>query len=211
MIRGKKVPENVFSKTAAPMLPFGNIVAGSNWGEPLKKTMIIILLLVFGLALPAYGYWHSTLHGSAMLSLDFPSQDSRYLSRARIMFYDANKKLLATGQRDEKTNLVWPVHPKVGTCHIPTGNGLLSALKKKKWDKCHSQLTKWITGWASRVRQAQVIHANCYSRKFPVTISRSNSPLEWFIWWIPMPHGYEPPYSSYHANITLRPANCISQ
>ena len=176
----------------------------------MKKIVIVILLLVFGLALPAYGYWHSTLHSSAMFTLDFPGQNSNFLSRARVMFYDANNKLLATGQRDGKLNKIWPEHPQSGTCQTAQNTGLLSALDKKKWDKCYEQLTMWIPDWVSQVRKVQVIHANCYSRKIPIHINRSNSPIEWFIWWIPMPHGYGLPYSNYHAHMTLSPQNCIN-
>ncbi len=173
------------------------------------KILLSVIVLVLVVVLPAIGSWHARSSGKASVHLTFLGANKAFLSSARVLFYDAGKKLLATGQRDQATDTVFIEHPEVGTCKINPDSGLLSKEAKQQWDKCYDHHTLWLPQWMMKVRYAQIIHTNCYSRKKSVQIKRELSPLERFIWWIPMPHGYGLPSSTYSAAIKLKSEDCI--
>jgi hypothetical protein len=163
--------------------------------------MVLIPIIVL-----AYGYWHSITHGSALIDLTFEGEDQKLLSKAEVLFMDADGNVLATGVRDEKHNYIHLIHPAVGDCHEAV-KGVSSKASRKLWQECFKEQSVWIPEWIKRVRQAQVKHESCLSKKVPVVISHYNS--EWLLWWVPLPHVGGIPYSYFRSSIVLEKNDCI--
>jgi hypothetical protein len=177
----------------------------------LKQALITFLILFFvipGMVL-GYGYWHSVTHGSAYIDLSFETSDKikkDILSKAEVFFIDSDGKILAKGIRDEEHNYVHLIHPEAGDCH-EVAKGPSSKESRRLWQECFKKQSVWIPTWIKNVRQVQINHKSCSSKKIPVVISEHNT--EWLLWWVPLPHVGGKPYSYFRLSIVVEENDCL--
>lgn len=168
------------------------------------KQLLISVIIISGIIL-GYGYWHSITHATTHIDLKF-DMEKRQLSKAEVFFMDLNANVLARGVRDEKYNHVYLIHPEVGNCN-QLSKGPSNNETRKLWLECFEIRSIWIPTWIKKVRQVQVKHENCLSKKIPIIISEYNS--EWLLWWVPLPHVGGIPYSYFRARIVIDERDCI--
>jgi len=177
----------------------------------LKKTLKIIAI-ISGAALTvlAYGYWHSITHGSGYIDLVFETSDTAkkgLLSKARVLFLDANGTILAEGVRDKEYDFIHLIHPIVGDCHEIEKRAAFSGGSKQAWRECFQKQSIWIPTWINNVHQVQIKHSDCSSKPLPIAISAHNN--EWFLWWVPHPHIGGKPYTYFRSSIVITEKDCI--
>ncbi|MBQ0719318.1 MAG: hypothetical protein KBT88_13185 [Gammaproteobacteria bacterium] len=160
----------------------------------------------------AYGYWHSISHGSAYIDLTFETPDTikkDLLSKARVLFLDAEGNILAAGERDKEYNFVHLIHPSAGDCHAVENRAASSGKAKKQWRDCFAKQSLWIPTWINNVRQVLIKHPYCTSKPLPIIISAHNN--GWLLWWVPHPHIGGKPYSYFRSSILIKDNDCIGK
>ena len=177
----------------------------------MKKTLkTIVIISGAAFTVLAYGYWHSLTHGSAYIDLVFETPDTEkkdLLSKAEVLFLDADGNILAKGLRDEEYNFIHLIHPIVGDCHEIEKGAAYSSESKKSWHECFEKQSTWIPTWINDVSQVQIKHSNCSSKPLPIAISAHNS--EWFLWWVPHPHIGGKPYTYFRSSIVVTEKDCV--
>lgn len=169
------------------------------------KQVFIFIIVISSLVL-AFGYWHSITHASANINLKSTFKTGT-LSKAEVLFMDSNENILARGVTDEKHHHVYLIHPEVGSCH-DFSKSPSTKKSRQLWQHCFKEQSVWIPTWIKNVRQVQVKHKNCLSKKLPITISEYNT--EWLLWWVPLPHVGGLPYTYYRGRIVLEQNDCYS-
>lgn len=169
---------------------------------------ILLLIVAISTAVIAYGYWHSITHASVNIDLSLKNADHQFLSKAEVLFMDADGKVLARGVRDEAYDFVHLIHPEAGDCH-EVAKAASAKDSGKLWQQCFGKQSVWIPTWIKEARQVQVVHKNCLSANIPFVLSKYNS--EWLLWWVPLPHVGGKPYSNFRSSIMLEEKDCIER
>lgn len=173
------------------------------------KRILILVIPIAGVLL-AYGYWHSITHASAYIGLVFKASTKnkqKSLQNAEVIFFNSNGDVLAKGVNDKTYNFIHLIHPKVGDCHKVVKVTTSSRESRELWQKCSKQLSIWIPRWIRDVRQVEVKHKDCSSKKIPIVISERNS--TWPLWWVPLPHVGGKPYSYFTSSIIIEEKDCV--
>ena len=170
----------------------------------MKKRFILIVL--FPALVLGYGYWHSKTHGSVNITLKYGSEDQA-LSKAEVVFMDSKGSLLAEGRVDDRYDFVNLIHPKIGDCQ-KFAKGPSTKEKRELWQECFEAQSTWIPKWIKKVRQLQVKHETCVTKKIPIKITEYDS--DWLLWWVPHPHIGGFPYAYFRARVVIDKKDCIA-
>ena len=170
-----------------------------------------ILLVLVGVAalVLGYGYYHAATHGALYISVLEGSVRpySGNVRDAEIRLFDKDDRLLADARSDHRYGVVRVVHPEVGDCAAAEENALLSAQARNDWHECFERVSRWVIGWADRVRKANVKFGSCDIKAVPVTIRKSQ---DWWLWWVPLSHVGGKPYTYFTFSIDVVGATCTA-
>jgi hypothetical protein len=117
-----------------------------------------------------------------------------------LVLRDSANSQLAVARSVEPIGYILAVHPDaaIGNCEQ----------RKDDYAACYEQYSKWLAGWASLVRSADVTVGSCQLHAVPVTVSRSNS--EWPVWWVPLRHIGGLPRQYFELAIGVDSRSCVA-
>ena len=164
----------------------------------LMKRRLALAMGVLIVAVPAWGYWQALSRAVLHVSLNdvaLKSERQAYGSvlAADVTFNDATGRVLANGSAVKPWGIVSMVHPEVGDCRREERAG------GSAWHRCFDAQSRWLITWVPLVRTARVRLASCTIDRVPVAIEKSRD--AWWLWWVPLPHIDNSPYT--HFNVTM--------
>jgi hypothetical protein len=145
-----------------------------------------LVVAVGGAIALGWGYWYSLTHAYLHIHVDDYGLKTNNLiygapHDVTLTFRDRSGNALAAAKSIEPAGYILAVHPSadIGTCEHRTAQG--------DYASCYKQYSAWSSRWAPDVHSADVSVGTCQLRGVPVVASVSNG--DWFLWWIPLPHG----------------------
>ena len=154
---------------------------------------VLLVAIVAGVLVPAWGYWYSLKHASLRLrvddySLKSPTQAYGVPHHVTLTLRDRSNTQLAIARSVEPLGYILAVHPNpdVGNCEHRGVGAATSRESQGDYAGCYKQYSAWSATWASRVHTVDVTVDSCEILGMPATVHTSND--DWFLWWVPLRH-----------------------
>lgn len=171
----------------------------------LRALAAIMLSIV---ALLGWGYWRSSTHASLNLRIEdegLRTERQRYGSPhpATIELLDDDGAILATVKSIEPLGYFQAFHPNpdIQSCGQYDGYD-----RREHYARCFAVHSRWVAGWAPRVRRARVTVGECRLEDVPVAVSSSNA--DWWLWWVPLPHVGGTPLGYFEMSVAIDSKSC---
>ncbi len=164
-------------------------------------------LIFFSLVL-GYGYWHARTHGYFYFSIYDARADNPFvlLKNTEIILRDKQNEILAVGQSEARSGVVYLSHPETGSCYQAEQNAAQSSEGRAAWQRCFKTHSIWLLEWIRRVQAVDIQINDCNIERIPVVVKENIE--DWWTWWIPNPHGGGKPYTYFNLMIRIDPSSC---
>jgi hypothetical protein len=173
----------------------------------MMKTIIAVIGLAISIVL-AYGFWYVSTHGWLNMQIrDISEQNYQTVKDAEITFRDSDGNVFAEGKSDHIYGVVYLKHPEAGYCVEQESQTPYSQKDRERWRTCYEKQSKWIIGWAGKVKYVDLKFDACSLKQVPVSVVASKG--DWWLWWVPLPHQGGKPVTSFYINIRVDRPNCI--
>ena len=171
----------------------------------LMARRVTLAMILLPIAVAGWGYWralsHAVLHVSLYdVALKTDRQAYGSVLAAEVTFNDARGQAIARGRADGPWGVVSMVHPDVGDCQQEQRAGGAA------WQQCFEAQSQWFHGWVPLVRTARIRLDGCTIDRVPVVIDESRD--AWWLWWVPLPHIGNSPYTYFNLTMWVDSARC---
>jgi hypothetical protein len=156
-----------------------------------------------------YGWWQAHTHADVWLQVkDHAGRSQRELWTnavdARVVMRDAAGGVLAEATLEPPHGLPRWTGPTGAAvdCRAAEAQG------GPAWQDCWKRQARWMAQWAPRAHSARVTLGPCSVDSVPVTRKLYT---DWWLWWVPLPHGGGSPVHHYSINLHLHSARCAAE
>lgn len=172
--------------------------------------LAVLAVLAAFAALLGWGWWHAHTHATVDLAVNdlalrTPHQGSGPLTSGELVLRDAAGQALAHGRLSEPYGVVVFTDSAAGDCDGLQSQATTSQAGRDAWQHCFAARSRWQAQWAARVAQASVATGRCDIGAVAVRAYRN---VDWWLWWVPLPHVGGTPYTSYSFRLRIDSARC---
>ena len=163
-------------------------------------------------ALLGWGGWHAQTHANVHVSINdvalkSPQRLWAEIASGDVVLRDRGGRALAHGRVTSPYGIVEFTDAAAGDCGRFERQVPYDSQARASWRTCFESASRWQAGWAGDVASASVTVGACRIDGVPVETGRSD---DWWLWWVPLPHGGGTPMASYSLRLFIDSATCRS-
>lgn len=180
-----------------------------------RAVLIALTFVMIGVIVVAWGYWYSINHAAlSVLVDDYALKTERQAfgvpHGVALTFRDKSGAAIAVASSVEPQGFILAVHPNaaIGNCQPSLKPRTAGDSSQSNYSECYEDYSKWVSSWAPRVHDADVVVGICRLEHVSVGVRTTNS--EWWQWWVPLPHIGGLPRKYFEFAISIDSRACVA-